>query len=187
MYEVLLYKILYIAGTLLVITLGNRLLKKFLRGYYNKIAKNTKTKLDDEILPLVQRLLGIFITLVGLFFICLQLGINIIGLYTGLGISTLIGAMLVKDVVANIVAGVNIMFDRPFRVGDKVKINQSKYYEGDIGEVIKIGLRRTNVLIPRTNKDAPAILVVPNKDLNKIKVYNYTLAKELSDVKKEEK
>jgi small-conductance mechanosensitive channel len=40
-----------------------------------------------------------------------------------------------RDLVAAFIAGVTIMFDRPFQVGDRVA------YAGEYGDIIKIGLR----------------------------------------------
>jgi small-conductance mechanosensitive channel len=47
-----------------------------------------------------------------------------------------------RDVVAAFIAGINIMFDRPFQVGDRVN------YAGQYGDIVKIGLRsvRMNTL-----------------------------------------
>ncbi len=40
-----------------------------------------------------------------------------------------------RDLVASFIAGITIMFDRPFQVGDRVS------YGGEYGDIIKIGLR----------------------------------------------
>lgn len=40
-----------------------------------------------------------------------------------------------KDLVASVIAGITIMFDRPFQVGDRVQ------YAGQYGDIITIGLR----------------------------------------------
>ncbi|MBK7952132.1 MAG: mechanosensitive ion channel [Deltaproteobacteria bacterium] len=47
-----------------------------------------------------------------------------------------------RDLVASVIAGVTIMFDRPFQVGDRVS------YGGEYGDIVKIGLRsvRMNTL-----------------------------------------
>lgn len=47
-----------------------------------------------------------------------------------------------RDLVAALIAGITIMFDRPFQVGDRVQ------YAGEYGDIVKIGLRsvRMNTL-----------------------------------------
>ncbi len=56
-----------------------------------------------------------------------------------------------KDVIASVIAGVMIMFDRPFQVGDRVQ------YAGQYGDIILIGLRSVRM---RTLDDN--IVTIPN-------------------------
>lgn len=71
---------------------------------------------------------------------------------------TLIGGTLafamgfaMRDLMAAFIAGITIMFDRPFQVGDRVT------FAGEYGDVIKIGLRST-----RINTLDHNIITVPN-------------------------
>jgi small-conductance mechanosensitive channel len=45
-----------------------------------------------------------------------------------------------RDLVASFIAGITIMFDRPFQVGDRVS------YGGKYGDILKIGLRSVRML-----------------------------------------
>jgi small-conductance mechanosensitive channel len=73
-----------------------------------------------------------------------------------IGLAFAIGA---KDVAASLLSGLIIMFDRSFRVGDRVKF-------GDIyGDVISIGVRSTRI---RTLDDS--IVTVPNSQFMNIPV-----------------
>lgn len=149
----------------------------------NIILKKMDATLHNEFLPFIQRILGIGIWCMGLAVILFEFGvINIMNLVTTAGIGSILIAMLIKESVSNIVAGITLMFDRPFRVGDWVKLSS-----GDSGEVIKIGLRRTQVLIAETESEHKSILVIPNKDVAKGKVYNYTFAKERTNEQQKEK
>ena len=178
--NIILHKALFVAIVLFISFIGNVLINMILEVYKKKIAVKTATKNDDELIPLIKRVLGLLIWIVGGIFILTEFGVNVKGLYVTAGASSICTAMLLKDSITNIVAGVTIMFDRPFRVGDSVKL-----HTGDIGVVLKIGLRRTNVLIPRMSDKSKSVLVIPNKDLSTAKVYNYTLAKELEYEQKE--
>ena len=172
MFESYLMKILFVIG----VCSGSFIVQYIV----NIVLKKMDTRFQNEFLPFIQRLLGIGIWCVGLAVILFEFGvINIMNLVTTAGIGSILIAMLIKDSVSNIVAGMTIMFDRPFRVGDKIKLST-----GDSGEVIKIGLRRTQILIPKTT-DELAILVIPNKDVAKGKVYNYPFAKERQNEQKE--
>ena len=59
-----------------------------------------------------------------------------------------------RDLVAAFIAGITIMFDRPFQVGDRVA------YAGEYGDVIAIGLRST-----RINTLDHNIVTIPNNKI----------------------
>lgn len=59
-----------------------------------------------------------------------------------------------RDLVAAVIAGVMIMFDRPFQVGDRVN------YAGEYGDIIQIGLRSVRM---RTLDDN--IVTIPNNKI----------------------
>jgi small-conductance mechanosensitive channel len=59
-----------------------------------------------------------------------------------------------RDLVAAVIAGVMIMFDRPFQVGDRVT------YAGEYGDIIQIGLRSVRM---RTLDDN--IVTIPNNKI----------------------
>jgi small-conductance mechanosensitive channel len=59
-----------------------------------------------------------------------------------------------RDLVASFIAGITIMFDRPFQVGDRVA------FAGFYGDIIKIGLRST-----RMNTLDHNIITIPNSKI----------------------
>ena len=59
-----------------------------------------------------------------------------------------------RDLVAAVIAGVTIMFDTPFQVGDRVQ------YAGQYGDIIQIGLRSVRM---RTLDDN--IVTIPNNKI----------------------
>ncbi|MEZ4281421.1 MAG: mechanosensitive ion channel [Myxococcota bacterium] len=56
-----------------------------------------------------------------------------------------------RDLVASVIAGITIMFDRPFQVGDRVS------YGGEYGDITKIGLRSV-----RMNTLDHNVITIPN-------------------------
>ncbi len=180
MYEIYLHKILFVALVMFSTLMGLRVLNKVLDVYSEKIASKTKTTLDDELLPLIRRLLNMGVWVASGITILSNFGFSVLQIYAGLGVSSMITAMCIKESIMNIIAGITIMFDRPFRMGDRIKL-----HTGDKGYVHKIGLRRTQICIPDDNQDSSkgfkSILVIPNKDISKYKIYNYTFAEELEN------
>ena len=66
-------------------------------------------------------------------------GYDVGALLAGVGIGGLALAMAAKDFVANIFGGITIFVDKPFTVGDRVKVN------GIDGVVKEIGIRSTRI------------------------------------------
>lgn len=66
-----------------------------------------------------------------------------------------------QDLLKNIFGGIMLLFDRPFKVGDKIKVGEN------YGEVISIGLRATRIV---TSYDS--MIVVPNMELMNTSVSN---------------
>jgi small-conductance mechanosensitive channel len=66
-----------------------------------------------------------------------------------------------QDLLKNIFGGIMLLFDRPFKVGDKIKVGE------DYGEVINIGLRATRIVTPYDST-----VVVPNMELMNTHVSN---------------
>ncbi len=66
-----------------------------------------------------------------------------------------------QDILKNIFGGIMIIFDQPFKVGDKIEIG--KYY----GEVIEIGLRSTRIVTPDDS-----MVSVPNGEVMNQSVSN---------------
>jgi small-conductance mechanosensitive channel len=66
-----------------------------------------------------------------------------------------------QDILKNIFGGITILFDRPFKVGDKIE--SGKYY----GEVVEIGLRSTRIVTPDDSR-----VSIPNGELMNQSVSN---------------
>ena len=167
----------YIATIFIIVIsiLLSRVVNVLVEWYKNEIAQKTATTLDDELMPLLNRTLKIVIWGLAILIILPFYGVNISALVAALGIGSLAIALAAQDTIANIIAGFLIMIDRPFRLGDKIKLPT-----GEIVEVINIGIRRSKFL----SEDKKAIVIVPNVDLSKNKIVNFTLIEDNSEKSK---
>ena len=86
--------------------------------------------------------------------------------YLGFPIGTVVGSLSIaslalslgaKDLAADILAGLSIVFERTFQVGDIVEIN------GKQGTVQEIGMRSTKLIVPVNN-----VLVISNHEIRDI-------------------
>ena len=97
-----------------------------------------------------------------------QLGIQVAPLIAGLGIAGLAIGFAAQDTVKNLIAGVTILLDRPFRVGDNIEL------EDTFGTVEEITLRSTRL---RTLNNQIAIL--PNAKVIEEKILNHSMHRAL--------
>ncbi len=156
----------YIASILIICIafIAHRIADAAMGWYRENIAAKTKTLLDDKLIPIVRRFIKVAIWVIALLIILPFYGVNISALITALGVSSLAIALAAQDTIANVIAGFLIMIDTPFIEGDKIKLPS-----GEIVEVLDIGVRRSKFL-----SADKAIVIVPNVDLSKSKIVNYT-------------
>ena len=139
-------------------------------GWYAvNIAAKTKTELDDKFIPLFKRIAVTIIWAIGLLVLLSKIGININAFIATLGVGSLAIALAAQDTIANIIAGFLIMIDRPFYVGDDIRLPS-----GEKVKVLDIGVRRSKFL-----SEDKAIIIVPNLELSKSKIINYTYKENL--------
>ncbi|MFC1674412.1 mechanosensitive ion channel family protein [Candidatus Omnitrophota bacterium] len=158
-------------STLLVVCVAfilHRIARAVVNWYKENVAAKTVSQLDDDLIPIVSRTLKIVIWVIALLVILPFYGVNISALITALGVGSLAIALAAQDTIANIIAGFMIMVDRPFRMGDRIKL-----VTGEVVKVLNIGVRRTEFLA-----EDGSIVILPNVDLSRNKIVNYTYGEE---------
>jgi small conductance mechanosensitive channel len=93
------------------------------------------------------------------------IGLNLGGVIAGLGIVGLAFGFAAQDTLANLIAGFTILWDRPIRVGDWVRVGDG----GFVGRVDRLTLRTT-----RIQTATGGLLIIPNKDVTGARLYNYS-------------
>jgi len=139
-----------------------------LAWYRDNVAARTASRLDDELIPLIRRTANVIIWVVALLVTLPLYGVNISALITALGVTSLAIALAAQDTIANVIAGFLIMVDRPFREGDSMKLPS-----GEKVIALEIGVRRSRFLA-----EDGSIIIVPNLDLSKSKIVNFTYGEE---------
>ena len=121
-----------------IIWLGLRL-TNYVEMFLVERSKKTSLKFDDLLAPLLGKVIKILLVVVGLISIAEILNLPLASLLTGLGIGGIAIAMAAKDTIANIFGSLTVVTDRPFSIGDWVKINDIE------GTVEHLGFRSTRV------------------------------------------
>ena len=132
--------------------------------YFSKLAEKTKSNLDDQLVPLIRKILKTFVVIIGVLFIFNNLDYDITGLIAGLSIGGLAFALAAQDTIKNFFGSIMIFVDKPFQVGDWIT-------SGDIdGTVEEVGFRSTRI---RTFRNS--VTYVPNGVLTDRTVDNHGL------------
>jgi len=92
-----------------------------------------------------------------------EFGYDVTGLITGLGLGGLTFALAAQDIASNFMAGITIILDKPFAIGDWIAVN------GMEGIVEEMNFRSTKI---RTFDNA--LISVPNSRLGSSSVTNWT-------------
>ncbi len=108
--------------------------------YLRNLTSRTETPLDDMLVPLIRKSLRIFVVIVSVLFIADSvLEMDVKTILAAAGIGGLAFALAAQDTVSNLFGSVTIFADRPFQVGDRIKIGG---YDGPVEEV---GFRSTRI------------------------------------------
>jgi len=118
-------------------------------------AEKTKDQSESQLIIFFKDFFKMILVIIG-FLLVLRFGFNkdIGNLITGLSIVGAAIALATKESLENLIASFIIFFDKPFMVGDTVKVNNMT------GMIEKIGLRST-----RIRTEEKTYISVPNKQM----------------------
>jgi MscS family membrane protein len=158
-------QIYYIVIVGLVIIGLWKLIDIFTLWYKEKVKDQDERGGKEAVVVLAERGIRTLLVLVGLIIILDHIGFNISALVTAIGIGGLAISLAAQDTIANMISGVIILIDQPFRVGDRIEIQELNTW----GDVVTIGLRSTRI---RTLDNR--LVIVPNRGISNNQVVNYT-------------
>ncbi len=117
-----------------------------------------------EFVPLISRLVKFLVGLIALMVLLRHFNYDIWHIVTALGIGSLAIGLAAQPTLMNIIAGFNLLIDRPFMNGDRIKLSSN-----EIGDVVHIGLRTTHIQLIDGN-----MMIAPNTDLVNSRVVNFS-------------
>ncbi len=139
----------------------------FYMAWYNlgylmqKMLKNYG--LNASIEQLLHNLLSMLIIVLWIASVMSQFGFDIVSVVAGLGIAGIAVGFAAQATLANFIAGITILIEQSFQVGDWVSINEKE------GKVVQIALRTTQILT-RDN----ITVIFPNSTVASAEVINLT-------------
>ncbi len=115
----------------------NRLIERVVRKNYTDLARDGMKRRSQTLSGFLSVTGKTLIILVVILMIFLEIGVNIRGFLTGIGILGLAIAFGVQGLIKDVIAGFFILIEDQYRVGDWVNIDKTE------GKVEKVNLRRT--------------------------------------------
>ena len=152
--------IVYVVIGLVLLRVINYVIKKISKNKY--VDKKKKT-----IISLIKNILKWLVYIFVILSILSVYGVDTSGIIASLGVAGLVIGLALQDIIADFVAGIFILFDDQYIIGDVVQVNGFK------GEVIGFGLMSTK--IKNANGD---VLIISNSSFKEIINFsrtNYTL------------
>jgi MscS family membrane protein len=130
-----------------------------------RLARDGREEELAPIITLLVRLTRVIIVVAGASILLTYFGINVTAFAAALGLGGLALSLAARDTIADMIAGFIILVDRPFRINDRIEIQEI----GTWGDVVEIGLRTTRI---RTRDNR--MVIVPNSIIGTNQVINYT-------------
>lgn len=126
------YKILIV---LTITWIFARLGSGLLQVYWGRKASGQINKM----MPIIKRTILVLIWIIGIVMALSNIGVNISALLGTLGIGGIAFALAAQDTVKNIFGAFTILTDKPFTIGDTVRIDSFE------GTVVDVGVRSTRI------------------------------------------
>jgi len=135
----------------------------------NTIAHRTENRIDDIIFELLARFSGFIILATAIIIALDLLGVNVMPFIAGAGVAGVAIGFAAKDTLSNLIAGILLIIDRPFEVGDRIEVWSAPAGTSTWGDVIDIGLRATKI---KTTDNI--VIIIPNNEIMLRDIINYT-------------
>jgi len=121
----------------------------------------SNSKLDQQLMPVIRKLLRGFVIFLGILKMLTILGADIKTVLAGASIGGIAVALAAQDTVKNLIGTFMIFFDKPFQIGDWIDGG------GLVGTVEEVGFRSSRIRSADTS-----IFTIPNKKLSEIVIEN---------------
>jgi MscS family membrane protein len=139
------------------------LLHDIIATYGRILAGTSETDLDDRLIDLLELVVRYVIWFAAIMAVLKVFDIDITPFLAGAGIAGIAVALAAQDFISNFFGGAIIKVDKPFKVGDRVKIDD--YY----GDVLSVGTRSTRIKTLDYQ-----VVTLPNNKITTNVIVNYS-------------
>lgn len=139
-------------------------LARLILSIYTDFTKKTHTRLDEQLAPILTKVVTTMIVLIGFLHILTLFGVNPTAVIAGASIGGIAIAFAAQDSVRNLIGTIVIFLDKPFHIGDWIEMGSV------VGTVESVGLRSTRVRAADTS-----IFQIPNGKITELEINNMGL------------
>ena len=136
--------------------------REIVLGLIQRRAAEGHNETLNNAMGIIRLLISIALFAVAAIVILDNMGVNVTGLIAGLGIGGIAIGLAAQGIFSDLFASLSIIFDRPFRVGEAIK------YDNSVATVERIGLKSTH--LRSVNGE---LLVISNTNLLSKEITNY--------------
>ncbi len=141
----------------------------FLEYLERNLAKRTQTAIDNIVIDLLNKFSGAIVYATAAVIALDVLGVNVMPFIAGAGVMGVAVGFAAKDTLSNLIAGILLIIDRPFEIGDRIEVWSAPAGTASWGDVIDIGLRATRI---KTTDNI--VVIIPNNEIMTRDIVNYT-------------
>lgn len=135
----------------------------------HNLAKRTETDIDNIVIDLFNKFSGAIVYAAAAVIALDVLGVNVMPFIAGAGVLGVAVGFAAKDTLSNLIAGILLIIDRPFEIGDRIEVWSAPAGSASWGDVIDIGLRATRI---KTTDNI--VVIIPNNEIMTRDIVNYT-------------
>ncbi|GAB6907860.1 MscS Mechanosensitive ion channel [Desulfosarcina cetonica] len=134
------------------------------------LADRTETHIDNIVIDLLNKFSGAIVYATAVVIALDVIGVNVMPFIAGAGVMGVAVGFAAKDTLSNLIAGILLIIDRPFEIGDRIEVWSAPAGSATWGDVIDIGLRATRI---RTTDNI--VVIIPNNEIMTRDIVNYTI------------
>lgn len=157
---------IYRVYMLIVVIIGVYVAYRILQGVLEEITRKKggeETAFGQVLKPVLEKVIAVVILIGGLIIGLRMMGIEVTALLAGAGVMGLVIAFAAQDTLSNFFSGMHLLLDRPFTMGDVIRLEGGEYCE-----VKEIGLRSTKLYSIFDHEQ----IILPNNSIANQKIIN---------------
>jgi len=143
------------------------------KWYLSRVPLKDREEIDQRVVHSVKYIFLLVFSFLAVIILLEHFGITgpaLTASLTALGIGGIIFGLAAQNTLSDMITGVVLLIDRPFRIGDRIRIEKLDTW----GDVIEIGWRSTRILT-RDNR----LVIIPNSIIGKDMVTNYSIPEKI--------